>query len=65
MSEIYALFFICSMAVLAPLLVRLPPFARMPVVVLELILGIMSGPSGANWVAPQGTVEILGRLGLL
>jgi Kef-type K+ transport system membrane component KefB len=65
MSEVYALFFICSVAVLAPLLVRLPLFARMPIVVLELILGIMIGPSGANWVAPQGGIEILGRLGLL
>jgi Kef-type K+ transport system membrane component KefB len=65
MSEIYALFFICFAAVLAPLLARLPPFARIPGVVLELMLGIMIGPSGVNFVTSQGGIEFLGKLGLL
>jgi Kef-type K+ transport system membrane component KefB len=65
MSEIYALFFVCFVAVLAPLVARLPPFVRMPVVVLELMLGILIGPSGFNWVTSQGAIGFLGEFGLI
>ncbi len=65
MSEIYALFFICFVAVLAPLIGRLPPFLRIPVIVLELILGILIGPSGFNWVTSQSAIGFLGEFGLI
>lgn len=65
MSEIYSLFFICFVTVLAPLIGRLPRFIRMPVVVLELMLGILIGPSGFNWVSSQGAIGFLGHLGLI
>jgi Kef-type K+ transport system membrane component KefB len=65
MSEFYALFFICFVAVLAPLIARLSPFMRMPVVVLELMFGILIGPSGFNWVTSQGAIGFLGEFGLI
>jgi hypothetical protein len=65
MSEIHALFIICFIAVLAPLLARLPALIRTPVVVLELVLGILIGLSGAGWVTSQGAIGFLGEFGLI
>jgi Kef-type K+ transport system membrane component KefB len=65
MGEIHALFIICFIAVLAPLLARLPALIRTPVVVLELVLGILIGPSGAGWVTSQGAIGFLGEFGLI
>jgi hypothetical protein len=45
MTEIHALFVMGFVAVLVPLLRRMPAFARMPEVILELMLGILIGPS--------------------
>jgi Kef-type K+ transport system membrane component KefB len=64
MSEIYSVFVIVLAAVVAPLLGRLPFLLQTPVVVLELALGILIGPSGANWVASDGTIGFLGIFGL-
>ncbi len=65
MEDIHALFLIGLTAVLAPLLARLPAFIRTPVVVLELALGILIGPGGANFVSSQGAVGLLGEFGLV
>jgi Kef-type K+ transport system membrane component KefB len=65
MSEIHALFIIGFIAVLAPLLARLPALDRTPVVVLELVLGILVGPSGVGWVTSQGAIGFLGEFGLI
>jgi Kef-type K+ transport system membrane component KefB len=65
MSEIHALFIIGFIAVLAPLLAKLPALIRTPVVVLELVLGILIGPSGAGWVTSQGAIGFLGEFGLI
>src|ERR1700704_3718479 len=65
MSEIHALFIICFIAVLAPLLARLPALIRTPMVVLELVLGILIGPSGAGWVTSQDAIGFLGEFGLM
>jgi Kef-type K+ transport system membrane component KefB len=65
MNEIHALFVIGIVAVFAPLLTRLPAFARMPAVVLELLLGILIGPSGLGWVTSQGAIGFLGEFGLI
>jgi Kef-type K+ transport system membrane component KefB len=35
------------------------------VVVLELVLGILIGPSGAGWVTSQGAIGFLGEFGLI
>ena len=65
MSEIHALFIIGFIAVLAPLLARSSEFIRAPAVVLELVFGILIGPSGAGWVTSQGAIGVLGELGLI
>jgi len=36
-----------------------------PAVVLELVFGILIGPSGAGWVTSQGAIGLLGELGLI
>jgi Kef-type K+ transport system membrane component KefB len=65
MNEFHALFIICFIAVLAPLLARLPALIRTPVVVLELVLGILVGPSGAGLVTSEGAIGFLGEFGLI
>lgn len=65
MSEIHTLLFIGFIAVLAPLVVRLPIHVRTPVVVLELVLGILIGPGGAAWVTSEGAIGFLGEFGLI
>jgi Kef-type K+ transport system membrane component KefB len=59
-----ALFVIALSAAFAPLLARMPTRFRMPVVVVELLLGILIGPHIFNWVSPDGLVDMLGELGL-
>jgi Kef-type K+ transport system membrane component KefB len=63
LSEIHALFIIGFIAVLAPLLARSSEFIRAPAVVLELVFGILIGPSGAGWVTSHGAIGVLGELG--
>ena len=58
------LFFIAFVAALAPLLAEIPKRLRLPVVVVELLLGILIGPHLFNLVAPDGLVGMLGELGL-
>jgi Kef-type K+ transport system membrane component KefB len=65
MSEIHALFIMAFIAVLAPLLTRVPAFARTPAVVLELLLGILIGPSILGLVTSQGAIGFLGQFGLI
>ena len=65
MSEIHALFIMGFVAVLAPLIGRLPARVRAPVVVLELVLGIAIGPGGAGFVTSQGAIGFLGEFGLI
>jgi Kef-type K+ transport system membrane component KefB len=64
MSEIHALFIMAFVAVFAPLLTRLPAFARIPAVVLELLLGILIGPSVLGLVT-KGAIGFLGEFGLI
>jgi Kef-type K+ transport system membrane component KefB len=65
MNEIHSLFFISLVAVFAPLLARLPPLARIPEVVLELVFGIVIGPSMLGLVSSQGAIGFLGEFGLI
>lgn len=59
------IFFLPLLAVLAPLIVRLlSPWVRIPIVVFELALGILVGPSLLGWVEPTGFVDTLSELGL-
>jgi Kef-type K+ transport system membrane component KefB len=65
MEDMRALFLIGLTAVIAPLLGRLPAFMRTPVLVLELVLGILIGPGALNLVSSQGAIGFLGELGLV
>ena len=67
MSEIRALFITFFTAVLAPLAAQLPALILMPAVVLELVLGILIGPSGIGWVTSEDTdtIGFLGEFGLI
>lgn len=58
------LFFVAFVAALAPLLAALPSRLRTPVVVAELMLGILIGPHLLDLVSPEGLVDILSELGL-
>jgi Kef-type K+ transport system membrane component KefB len=58
------LFFIAFAAALAPLLAQVPTQYRMPLVVAEILLGMLIGPHMLNLASDQGLVALLGELGL-
>jgi Kef-type K+ transport system membrane component KefB len=60
-SELLLIVFI---AMLAPLLAEIPTGFRMPVVVLEIFLGILIGPYILDLAKPDGIINILSELGL-
>ena len=58
------LLMVAAVAVLAPLTVGFAPRLRVPAVVLEIIGGIIIGPSGFGWVHVDLPVQILALFGL-
>lgn len=60
----YNLFAVMAIAFLAPLLLGLMPRLRLPAVVLEIIAGIVMGPSVLGWVGDDLPIEILSMIGL-
>ena len=58
------LFIICVVAAGAPLLLGLVPQLRVPSVILEIVAGIILGPSLLGWVQVDLPVQILGLIGL-
>jgi len=58
------LLLIAFVAMLAALLRELPSIVRIPVVVLEVILGMLIGPHMFNLATPDGMIGTLGELGL-
>ncbi|HEV2309169.1 MAG TPA: cation:proton antiporter, partial [Acidimicrobiia bacterium] len=59
-----ALLAVTAIALAAPLLVSLVPRLRMPAVVLEIVLGIIVGPSVLGWVHVDAPVNVLSVIGL-
>src|SRR6184192_4918898 len=55
---------VAAIAVMAPLTVGFAPRLRIPAVVLEIIGGIIVGPSGFGWVRVVLPVQILALFGL-
>jgi Kef-type K+ transport system membrane component KefB len=55
---------VTAIALAAPLLVALAPKLRMPAVVLEIVIGIVVGPSGLGWVRVDVPVGVLALIGL-
>jgi len=63
--EFVNLFAVAAIAVAAPLLLAfLPPALRVPAVVLEIVAGIVVGPSVLGWVDADLPVQIVALLGL-
>jgi Kef-type K+ transport system membrane component KefB len=58
------LLLVVAAAFIAPLTLGLIPRLRLPAVVLEILLGIVIGPSGLGWVKVDAPVEILSLVGL-
>ena len=60
-----AIVLIPLLAVLAPVAARaVGTWIRVPVVVFELVLGIVIGPSVLGWTGPSAFVELLSEFGL-
>ena len=55
---------VAAVAFAAPLVLGLAPALRLPSVVLELVAGIVVGPSVLGWVKVDEPVEVLSLLGL-
>jgi Kef-type K+ transport system membrane component KefB len=62
--EFLNLFGILVIAVVAPLIAALLPGARVPAVVLEIVLGIVVGPHGLDLLRPDLAVQVVAVLGL-
>ena len=60
----YGLLVVAVVAFTAPLLLGLSPARRLPSVVLEIVGGIIIGPSGLGWVKVDVPISILSLLGL-
>src|SRR5881398_3045692 len=58
------LLIVVAVAVLAPLALGFFPRIRLPAIVLEIVLGIVIGPSGLGWVKADLPVSILTLIGL-
>ncbi len=58
------LLIVSAIAVGAPMLVGFFPRIRVPAVVLEIVAGIIVGPSGLGWVEIDEPIEILALMGL-
>jgi Kef-type K+ transport system membrane component KefB len=58
------LLIVVAAGVLAPLALGFFPRVRLPAIVLEIVLGIVLGPSGLGWVQPDAPVSILALVGL-
>jgi len=55
---------VLAIAVVAPVLLGLAPRLRVPAVVLEIVLGVVLGPSALGWLEPDLAVEVVALLGL-
>jgi Kef-type K+ transport system membrane component KefB len=58
------LLIVVAVGLLAPLTLGFFPRVRLPAIVLEIVLGIVIGPSGLGWVRPDAPVSILALVGL-
>ena len=58
------LLIVVAAGVLAPLALGFFPRFRLPAIVLEIVLGIIIGPSVLGWVKPDAPVSILALIGL-
>jgi Kef-type K+ transport system membrane component KefB len=64
MPSLDGLLIVIAVGFAAPFLLGLAPAIRVPAVVLEIVAGIVVGPSVLGWVEIDGTIEVLATLGL-
>jgi Kef-type K+ transport system membrane component KefB len=64
LHELHSLLLIFTIAVVAPLLCEWIPRIRLPLVVLEIVLGIIVGPQVLGWATPGPLIDVLARFGL-
>ncbi len=58
------LFIVAAVAFLVPLLVGLSPRLRLPSVVIEIVVGIVIGPSVLGWVQVDAVLQVMALLGV-
>ncbi|GAC1350774.1 MAG: cation:proton antiporter [Ktedonobacteraceae bacterium] len=58
------LLIVTVVAFMAPLLLNLTPARRLPAVIVEIVAGIVIGPSGLGWVKIDLPIQILSLFGL-
>jgi Kef-type K+ transport system membrane component KefB len=63
-GELQSLLVILTIGAVAPLLCEWIPWIRLPLVVLEIILGIVVGPQALGWAAAGPTIAVLSNFGL-
>jgi Kef-type K+ transport system membrane component KefB len=64
MPSLDGLLIVVAVAFAAPFLLGLAPALRIPAVVLEIVAGIIVGPSVLGWVEAGPTIEVLATIGL-
>ena len=64
MPSLDGLLIVVAAGFAAPFLLGLAPALRIPAVVLEIVAGIVLGPSVLGWVELDATIEVLATLGL-
>ena len=62
--DFFGLVVVAAVAFGAPLVLGLVPALRLPAVVLEIVAGIVIGPSGLGWVEIDEPIEVLSLVGL-
>jgi Kef-type K+ transport system membrane component KefB len=64
LHELHSLLLVFTIAAAAPFLCEWIPRVRLPLVVLEISLGILVGPQVLGWAAAGPTIEVLSKFGL-
>jgi Kef-type K+ transport system membrane component KefB len=64
MPPLDGLLIVVAVAFAAPFLLGLAPGLRIPAVVLEIVAGILVGPSVLGWVEVDAPIEVMATLGL-
>jgi Kef-type K+ transport system membrane component KefB len=64
LHELHSLLLVFTIAAVAPLLCEWVPRIRLPLVVLEIALGIVVGPQVLGWAATGPVIEVLSHFGL-
>ena len=62
--EFTNLLIVVAIGFAAPFALGLIPRLQLPAVVLEILLGIVVGPSGLGWVEVDEAVEVISVIGL-